>query len=89
MLYHSIDFTKSFLKQFKVLRPKQRERFYERLDLFKKNPHDKALRDHALKGKYKGYRSIDIENDLRALYYVKEDVVVIFGFIGTHSQLYG
>ncbi len=88
MLYYSIDFTKGFSKQFKVLRPKQKERFYERLDLFKKNPHDKALRDHALKGKYKGYRSIDIESDLRALYYIKEDTLVIFGFIGTHSQLY-
>lgn len=88
MLYRSIDFTKSFSKQFKVLHPKQREHFYERLDLFKKNPHDKALRDHALKGKYIGYRSIDIERDLRALYYVKGDTIVIFGFIGTHSQLY-
>jgi len=88
MLYHSIDFTKDFSKQFKVLLPKQKERFYERIDLFKKNPHDKALRDHALKGKYRGYRSIDIEGNLRALYYVKGDRIVIFGFIGTHSQLY-
>jgi len=88
MLYHSIDFTKNFSKQFKVLRPKQKDRFYDRLDLFKKNPHDKTLRDHALKGKYKGYRSIDIEGDLRALYYVDGDTIVIFGFIGTHSQLY-
>jgi len=89
MLYHQIDFTKSFTKQFKVLRTKQKERLYERLELFKKNPHDKALRDHALKGKYKGFRSIDIERDLRALYYVKGDVLVIFAFIGSHSQLYG
>ncbi len=88
MLYRSIDFTKSFSKQFKVLRPKQKERFYERLELFRRNPHDKALRDHALKGKYNRYRSIDIEGDLRALYYVKGDTIVIFGFIGTHSQLY-
>ena len=87
MLYHSIDFTKDFSKQFKVLRSKQKERFYERLYLFKKNPHDKTLRDHALKGKYKGYRSINIEGDLRALYYVMENTLVIFGFIGTHSQL--
>jgi addiction module RelE/StbE family toxin len=88
MLYHSIDFTKNFSKQFKVLSPKQKERFYERLELFKTNPHDKILRDHALKGKYKGYRSIDIESELRALYYVKGDTLVIFGFIGTHCQLY-
>ncbi len=88
MVHHSIDFTKDFSKQFKELRQKQKEHFYERLDLFRKNPHDKTLRDHALKGKYKGYRSIDIEGDIRALYYVKEGTIVIFGFIGTHSQLY-
>lgn len=88
MLYHSIGFTKNFTNQFKVLRLKQKGCFYDRLDLFKKNPHDKALRDHALKGKYRGYRSIDIEGDLRALYSVKGNTIIIFGFIGTHSQLY-
>jgi len=86
MLYHRIEFTKSFVKQFKKLRPQQKERFYERLKLFKENPHDRTLRDHALKGKYTGYRSIDIEGDLRALYYIKGDVVIIFAFIGrTHN----
>ena len=88
MLYHQIEFTKSFTKQFKKLHTNQQERFYERLELFKKNPQDRVLRDHALKGTYKGYRSIDIEGDLRALYYVKEDVVVVFAIIGSHSQLY-
>lgn len=88
MLYHHIAFTKSFTRQFKKLRAKQQERFYERLVLFKKNPHDRLLRDHALRGKYKGYRSIDIEGDLRALYYIEGDRVVIFAIIGTHSQLY-
>ncbi len=88
MLYHQIDFTKSFTKQFKTLRENQKTRFYERLELLKKNPHDRILRDHALKGNYKGYRSIDIEGDLRALYYIKVDVIIIFAFIGSHNQLY-
>jgi addiction module RelE/StbE family toxin len=88
MLYHQIDFTKGFVKQFKKLREPQKQHFYERLELFKNNPHNRALRDHALKGKYSGYRSIDIENDLRALYYVEGDRIVIFAFIGSHSHLY-
>ncbi len=88
MLYHQIDFTKGFIKQFKKLRPVQKERFYERMELFKQNPHDRRLRDHALKGKFTGYRSIDIEGDLRALYYIDGDRIVIFTFIGSHSQLY-
>lgn len=89
MLYHRLEFTKRFTKQFKVLKPNQKLRFYDRLELFKKNPHDPLLRDHALKGKYAGYRSIDIEGDLRVLYYIKNDIIVIFAFIGTHSKLYG
>jgi addiction module RelE/StbE family toxin len=89
MLYHQIDFTKSFIKQFKQLRQNQQQRFYERLELFKRDPHNRVLRDHALKGKYIGFRSIDIEGDLRALYYVKANVIIIFAFIGTHSRLYG
>jgi addiction module RelE/StbE family toxin len=87
MLYHQIDFTKGFIKQFTKLRPVQKDRFYERLQIFKQNPHDRRLRDHALKGKFEGYRSIDIEGDLRALYYIESDRIVIFAFIGSHSQL--
>jgi YafQ family addiction module toxin component len=88
MLYRQIGFTKSFVKQFKKLREAQKQHFYERLEILKRNPHDRVLRDHALKGKYTGYRSIDIESDLRALYYIENDQIVIFAFIGSHSQLY-
>jgi addiction module RelE/StbE family toxin len=88
MLYKQIDFTKGFIKQFKKLQPNQKERFYERLELFKKNPHDRQLRDHALKGKYMGYRSIDVDGDLRALYFIRGDKIIIFAFVGSHSQLY-
>ncbi len=88
MLYQQIDFTKGFTKQFKLLEAAQKRRFSERLILFKQNPYARELRNHALRGKYTGYRSIDIQGDLRALYYVANDRVVIFAIIGTHSQLY-
>jgi mRNA-degrading endonuclease YafQ of YafQ-DinJ toxin-antitoxin module len=38
--------------------------------------------------KYLGYRSINITGDVRALYTVKEGALILFVFIGTHSQLY-
>ncbi len=88
MLYHQIQFTKDFARQFKKLKSAQQARFYERLELFKNNPSDRVLRDHALKGNYIGYRSIDIQGDLRALYYIQNDKIIIFALIGTHSQLY-
>jgi addiction module RelE/StbE family toxin len=83
-----IKFTKQFIKQFKHLKPTQQQRFYDRLTLFEHNHHASILRNHALKGKYLGFRSIDISGDLRALYTVKADTIIIFGFIGSHAQLY-
>jgi addiction module RelE/StbE family toxin len=83
-----IQATKSFDKQYAKLSPKIKGRFKDRIALFRKNPFDADLRNHALKGKYLGYRSIDITGDVRALYTVKGNTIIILGFIGTHSQLY-
>jgi addiction module RelE/StbE family toxin len=87
-MYQRIDFAKSFIKQFDKLPLLKQQKFQDRLLIFEQNPHDQKLRNHALKGAYEGYRSIDIEWDLRALYYIDNNVIVIFAFIGTHSQLY-
>jgi addiction module RelE/StbE family toxin len=83
-----IQTTKSFDKQYIKLSHKLQLRFKERLEVFYGDPFEPSLRNHPLKGKYLGYRSIDITGNVRALYTVKGDVVIIFGFIGTHSQLY-
>ena len=84
----NIQTTKGFDRQYSKLNLKIRGQFKTKLALFVTNPFDPTLRNHALKGKYLGYRSIDISGDVRALYTVKNDIVIIFGFIGTHSQLY-
>jgi addiction module RelE/StbE family toxin len=84
-----IETTKTFDKQYSKLNDKTRTIYKNRVTIFKSNPFDFKLRNHALKGKYLGYRSIDITGDVRALYTVKGDIIIIFGFIGTHSQLYG
>lgn len=83
-----IKTTRSFDKQYLKLAGADRRRFRERLRLFRANPYDKVLRNHALKGKYLGYRSIDIRGDLRALYKIEGNTIIIFAFIGSHSQLY-
>jgi addiction module RelE/StbE family toxin len=83
-----IKTTKSFDKQYAKLPKNDRLRFRQRLTIFQVNPYDKILRNHGLKGKYLGYRSIDIRGDLRAIYYVEADIIYIFTFVGTHSQLY-
>ncbi len=60
----------------------------ERISCFGDNPLHPTLRNHALRGKYKAYRSIDITGDIRALY-VQNGNDVVFDVVGTHSQLYG
>jgi len=83
-----IETTKGFDKQYSKLNFKVKTAFKRRVELFKANPFDFSLRNHTLKGKYLGYRSIDITGDVRALYTTQGDTIIIFGFIGTHSQLY-
>ncbi len=83
-----VQFAKKFQKQYLKLPVKTQRQFDKRLDLWLKTPLSPTLNDHALFGKYQGYRSINITGDIRALYIKNGNTVVIFGFIGTHSQLY-
>lgn len=82
------SYSKQFLRQYAKLPEKIRQQVEERLLLWQKNPLHPMLRNHALKGKFSVYRSINITSNNRALYIQKDDEV-IFDKIGTHSQLYG
>lgn len=83
-----ITYSKEFIKQAEKLPPELQLQLYERITLFHGNPLNQKLRNHALKGKYAAYRSINVTGDYRVLYLQREDEV-IFDKIGTHSQLYG
>ncbi len=80
--------TKTFDKQYAKLNVKVKATFKRRIELFKANPFESSLRNHALKGKYLGYRSINITGDIRVLYTYQNDTIIVLGFIGSHSQLY-
>ena len=83
-----VVFHKNFDKQYSKLRVSEKEQFKERKDIFLKEEFSPILHNHSLKGKYKGYRSINISGDLRAVYkYLKQDMI-IFVSIDTHSNLY-
>lgn len=86
-----IKFTKEFHKQYKKSDAKIKKRFAARLELFKKNILDPQLRNHPLKGKYQGFRSIDVTGDWRAIYREEKlptGNIFWFSALGTHSQLY-
>lgn len=88
MIYDHIHYTKNFEKQIKKVRPQIAHQFYERVRLFEIKPNDPMLNNHALRGKYEGYRSINVTGDVRALYFRDQGKIIFFAYIGTHSQLY-
>ena len=59
---------KGFKKNYKKLTEPQKRKFKERRDLFLRDEFDPVLNNHALSGKYVGYRSINVTGDLRVLY---------------------
>ena len=63
--------------------------FDDRVQLFVVDPTQPKLKVHPLKGKFAGYWSMSVSGDIRALYIIEGDTIVIFALIGTHSQLYG
>jgi len=86
-----VDYAKVFIKQLEKAPHAIKVAFRERRVLFFTNPLHPQLRNHALKGKYTGLRSINITGDWRALYReekVSRDYVIVFMLLGTHSQLY-
>lgn len=78
-----------FKKQYAKLLPKQQHQFDDRLRLFMADPTAPQLRVHPLKGRYRGYWSMNVNGDIRALYLLDGDTIIIFALIGTHSELYG
>lgn len=79
---------RNFEKQYKKLRPKEQNRFKERRDVFLNDPFDPVLNNHPLRGRYKGYRSINVTGNLRAVYRLLNDDTVLFVTIDSHSNLY-
>lgn len=86
-----VKYAPLFLKTLKKLDVRVRKSFKEKILLFSKNPTDLELNNHELKDKYKGYRSIDITADYRALYkerILEQENIADFEILGTHQELY-
>jgi len=83
-----VYFGKSFDKKYLKLPSNIRQKAIERIALFSVHPFDPILNNHALSGEYKGYRSINITGDLRALYEPISKERAFFISIDSHSNLY-
>lgn len=83
-----IHFHQKFKKAYKKLVIHLQAITDKKLAIFIENPFFPLLNNHALTGKYAGYRSINITGDYRAIYKIITKNEVIFVMVGTHSQLY-
>ena len=84
----TIVFHKNFKKQYKKLTKGEKQRFCFRLAVFESNPFNIILNNHPLRGKFDGYRSINIAGDLRAIYKLVDREEYVFVAIDTHDHLY-
>lgn len=85
----NINFSKSFDRQFQNrLDARQKQQTLEAIELFIDEPFNEDLRNHALYGKRKGYRSISIGGDLRLHFKELSGDRVLFEAVGSHDQLY-
>jgi len=88
-----IRYSRQFLNDVKSLNEKQAKQMEKRLSIFQKQPSHPQLNNHKLRGKLRGYCSINITGDLRAVYRIeggkKSGVIIMFVRLNTHSELYG
>ena len=84
----SIRFHRNFEKQYRKLVNKEKKKFKQNVDIFLKDEFNPILNNHALKGKYKGYRSFNVTGNIRAIYKQEIKGKVIFVAINKHSNLY-
>lgn len=81
-------FHQSFYKDLAKFSPKIRRQAKDRTKLFVEDRAYPLLRFHALKGEHVGLYSINVNADIRILFYLSDNEMHLIR-IGTHSQLYG
>ena len=87
-----VDYSTRFIKHLQKIPAPLLLAFQKRLELFVADSYHQLLHTHALHGKWKGFFSINVTGDWRAVYHwIDEEKVewVEFVEIGTHSELYG
>jgi addiction module RelE/StbE family toxin len=79
---------KKFDKKFAKLPKKVREKTKQCIMLFSVDPAHPVLNNHALRGKWGGYRSINVTGDYRAVFKQAVDIA-LFVDVDDHYNLYG
>jgi addiction module RelE/StbE family toxin len=84
-----IKFSKTFVKQRNKAPEKIQKILDKKIKMFMDNPRNPLLNLHKLKGVLKDYHSINITGDWRAILKItKNNKIILFMIMGTHSELY-
>lgn len=81
--------TKNYDKSFKKKDEFVQNKAIERIKLFRRDPFNVLLNNHALTGEHKNERSFNVTGDYRIIFYYANEKSVVLLDIGTHTELYG
>ena len=87
-----VRYSPDFYQKYKKADVRIQNRVDQKIEVFLKDPYDLQLDNHTLKRQWKGYKSIDITSDWRAIYKERQignESVAYFVALGTHDELYG
>jgi addiction module RelE/StbE family toxin len=87
-----IIFSDRFERKLQEVPDEIKAAFADTLELFVEEPKHPILRNHALKEKFAGSRSINVTDDWRAIFKESKSGkrrVFTFHLLGTHEELYG
>ncbi len=85
-----IQYHKQFLKNYRkriASNKKLDVKFIAQLNKLLTNPSDVTLKNHSLSGKLKNFWSFSVTGDVRVVYQIVEDSILLYD-IGTHNQVY-
>ena len=83
LIYRHKNFKKALQNQSKKIQLKCKEK----IQVFVEDQFHYSLNNHALTGKFKGLRSINITGDIRVHYEERDNGIILLD-IASHSQLY-
>lgn len=83
-----ITTTKKFDKQFRKQPVRVKKEFEKRVEIFLADVNDPQLHVHKLKGVYDKLWSLNVKGDVRVIFDKRQEPLIIFIEIGSHSELY-
>ncbi len=90
MASYNVNFTKSFIKDYKKLQTKDKDLTDALIDkLATGQPLEPKHKDHALSGNLQGFRECHIKPDLLLIYELCDDILQLNALrVGSHSKLF-